>query len=64
MCRVIRKPHSVSCCVMHVPLVSFVKLADVRVSGANGSEQSICPVCRCSVVLSAMILLALAMVGS
>ena len=46
MCRVIRKPHSVSCCVIHAFAVSFVKVAVVCTSGAMGSEQSIWPVCR------------------
>ena len=49
MCRVIQKPHSVSCCAIHAFAVSFVKVADVCASGALGSGQSICPARRCSV---------------
>ena len=64
ICRIIRKPHSFFCCVMHDCHVSCVKVADVCDSGAVGSGQSICPVYRCKVVLSAMIPLALVMVVS
>ena len=64
ICRIIRKPDSVSCCMMHVFFVSFVYVADVCVSGAMGSEQSICLVCRFSAVFHAMTALALVIVWS
>ena len=65
MWRIIRKPHYVSYCVMHVRRpTSRVRFANICASGGVGSGQFICPGWRCCVVLDAMMFLALVMVGT